>query len=125
MTIKLSSKGSGFSSKTGTSVATITTGATGTILTLTPPAGQRVKLTGLVGDSTMTSLTTILFDAVAVVTAVLLASGTGSAIALNNFKIGFTDPNQDVIIGGVDAELTITTNVATSHDIHYTYQYGI
>ena len=102
-------------------------GATGTIITLTPPAGQKVRLTGLMTNAGTDpiSLTTINIGGVAVVTAVKLAKNTAGPEIANGFRIGYNQPNQHFLEGDIDEVIDIITDIGTSQIIGYSYQFGI
>lgn len=99
-------------------------GATGTYVTLTPPAGQRVILTALGSSgSTQTNLTTVSVGGNNVVTDALLAQ-INTSPDVDELVIGLGSPTQEPIVGDVDEVLEISTNVATSQGTFYSYQYG-
>jgi len=103
----------------------ISSGATGTIATITPPTGERVKLTGLSAfTSSQTNLTTVTVGGVDVVVAVNLETYNNPPNSANEMLIGFENSNQDSVIGNVDDVFEIKTNVATSTTTLYTYQFG-
>tara|TARA_R110000851_G_C12827592_1_gene540310 strand:+ start:55 stop:447 length:393 start_codon:yes stop_codon:yes gene_type:complete len=101
-------------------------GATGTYLTLTPPIGERVKLTGLASITRQTNLTTVTIGGANKVTDVTLedSKAISDANADNEFKMGFGSPNQESFIGKPNEILELKTNVATSHITVYTFQFG-
>lgn len=112
-----------FASKT----ISIPLGSTGTITTLTPPAGGRVLLTGLAsGGSLQTSLTTITINGIDIITGAKLDQVGSTVIAsgVDELVIGYSFPNQQPIYGGINEVLEIKTNVSTSADTIYTYQFG-
>ncbi len=126
MTIRLSSKGGGsFTASFASPNISVSSGATGTIATITPPAGKKVKLTGIAGMATQTNLTTITVGGSDVVIAVLLDSIGSSVTLANEFKIGYDGGNQEAIIGKVNEVFEIKTNTSTSSDTLYTYQFGV
>ena len=111
--------GSGGSiTKKGYPIETIAAGATGTYRTLTPPSGQKIKLTYLTCTTIQTNLTTLTIGGVDVVDSVLLTTGFGSNTS-NHWAI-LQGANE--VIGDVDEIVEFKTNVATSSDIHFMYQ---
>ena len=123
--ILLSSFGTGseFIVKFASKGQLVSIGATGTYITLTPPSGQRVRLSGLAGASTQTNLTTITVGGSDVVTDALLLSTNDNSMGADNFKIGYGLNNE--ITGDVNEVIEITTNVATSSSTNYHYQFGV
>ena len=120
-----SAGGGGFTPKFGSGIIVIAASATGTILTLTPPSGQKVKLTNLAAQSvTQTNKLTILFAGVAVVTAVLLEVTSGNANTTDAYMMGRQISVSDPLTGAVDEALTITTDIATTNGTVYAYQFG-
>lgn len=117
--------GGSFVAKFASPTVSVSSGATGTFATLTPPAGQKVKLTALAsGGTTQTNLTTVTVGGVDVISAVILESDTTPPDAANQLTIGFTNPNCDSIIGDVDEVVELKTNVSTSQTTIYAYQFG-
>ena len=136
MTIKLSSfiAGGSFLSKFFSGSLTETTGSiTGDVLTLTPPAGQRVRLTSLAADdvSLTKSGTSVTVGATTVVNNLTLqatntsADGnfivSGSANVNPNVSSGFIDS----ITGNIDEDIIINISVSSAGDIVYSYQFGV
>lgn len=118
--------GSGsFLSTFASGTISISPGTTGDI-TITPPLGERVMLTGISSPSaTQTSLTTIAVGGVNIATGVLIAQPGSSVSGENRLSIGFSDPSQKDITGDVNQALVISTNIARSHSTIYTYQFGV
>jgi len=117
--------GGGFVSKFASSVVIVSSGATGTYATLTPPAGQKVKLTALSSQSgTQTNLTTVAVGGVDVATAFILIAPSGEPSLTNQLMIGYANPNQEPIIGAVGEAIELKTNVSTSSGTVYAYQFG-
>lgn len=128
MTINTSSLGGGgqFIAKFASNTIVVAAGQTGTFITLTPPSGQRVKLTGLAAQGTLlTSLTTVLVNGSSVITGALLNTPAAAPSVADHLKIGYSGSNQEPITGNIDEAITISTNVATSSEIIYTYQFGV
>ena len=116
--------GSGFTAKTATGGILVSSGATGTLFTLTPPAGEKVRLTQLISTATMTSLTTVTIGGSAVVTAKKLVASTVSFLTVSdNWGIS-GEMSNNVIFGDVDEAVVVTTDIATSHNIYYSYEFG-
>ena len=126
MTIKLSSFGGGgvFMPKFASSGLQVSSGSTGTLVTLTPPAGQRVRLFQLIGAGTMTSFTTITIGGATVVNALRLSNAASTSIPVPFYLIGGQSSAQS-LTGELDEVLIISTDVATSHTINYAYQFGV
>lgn len=125
MTILVGASGGGFTSKFGSGVIVVAAAATGTIVTLTPPAGQKVKLASIAAQSAnQTNKITILLDGVAVVSSVLLQFSGSLVNTTDHFMIGRQVSMMDPIVGAADEVLTITTDVATTNGTIYAYQFG-
>ena len=113
---------------------TISTGATGTILTLTPPTGQRVRLTHLsVTAGPAQSGISVLLGAATVIDELTLDGDTPNTTA--NFSVGKYQPyaagappmsNFPQFTGKVDEALIILKNAGnTSIDLYYGYEFGL
>ncbi len=112
----------------------VTTFASGTIIipfnttntvSITPPLGERVRLTSIVsGGAKQTNLTTLSIGGVDVVTDVELSRSGVIDPSSNEFSIGYGTPSQEPITGGIDQVLEIKTNVARSQSTGYSYQFG-
>lgn len=114
-----------FITKFASPTVVVSSGATGTHTTITPPAGQRVKLTSLGAQVLQTNLTTVSVGGSVVVNAVLVEGVGASPSSTNEFLLGYGSPNQEPIVGEVGQALTISTNVATSSNMYYAYQFGV
>ena len=112
---------------------TIASGATGTILTLTPLAGQRVRLTHLSTASPVIQINiTVRFDAIDLVTAKSVQGDSPQAPA--EFSIGSYQPytaglppsgNHKHITGKIDEVLYIILTTSTiTVDLYYAYEFG-
>ena len=123
--ILLSSFGTGseFIVKFASKGQLVSSGATGTYITLTPPSGQRVRLSGLAAATTQTNLTTITVGGSDVVTDALIISTSNNGLTTDQFKIGYGLNNE--ITGDVNEVIEITTDVATSSSTFYHYQFGV
>jgi len=136
MTIRLSSKldSSAFTPLLTSGLQTITSGASGTMVTLSPPSGQKVRLTalGMVATTTETGITVQVNSVDAVDSKVLV--GTNATTA-NGFLIAPGIPNgigasevgsaYPPIVGGIDEDITIIKDTgSTAADIIYGYQFG-
>ena len=101
----------GFITKFASALIVVTSGATGTFATLTPPSGQKVRLTAISGTSAVqTNLTTITVGGVDVVTAVILEGENLQPNAANEFKINFNGSNQHLIEGGTNEVMELKTS---------------
>lgn len=120
----ISGSGSGeFIAKFASGALGVGAGATGTYITLTPPSGQRVKLTLLHAGANQTNLTTVTVGGNNVVTGLSLRIGsTGATIG---YKVGGDIPIDDSIVGDINEVLAISTDVATSSTTYYAYQFGV
>ena len=116
--------GSGFVTKFTSGSVFVASGATGTYITLTPPSGQKVKLTMLLSSATQTNLTTVDVGGSTVLTALPLADNLDNPGLTLNTKIGGSTPFDEAVIGGVNEVVEIITNVATSSNTFYSYQFG-
>jgi len=111
----------------------ISAGVTGTILTLTPPDGQRVKLTHLSTDVAVEqSGISVVFGTTTVVSEKILAGGQPRGPL--RFSVGTfqayaagapPNGNYPAMTGKINEVLTITKNAGnTAQDIYYGYEYG-
>ena len=117
--------GGSFRAQFASGVLNIPSSSTGTLVTLTPPDGQRVRLTLLVNAPATepTSLTTITIDGVVVVTALVLMRSTGSTTT-GVFGVGNQSGAEPEITGDVNEAIVVSTNVATTDSIQYAYEFG-
>lgn len=100
-------------------------GATGTVVTLTPPAGKKVKLTGLASSGAVhTNLITVSVGGNAIITDAKASQLGNVDVDVDELLIGFGNYNQIPITGKVGEAITIVTNVAMSQGLFYTYQFG-
>ena len=113
--------------------AVISSGASGTLATLTPPSGQRVRLTHLSTTSPTIQINiTVRFDAIDLVTAKSVQGDSPQAPA--EFSIGSYQPytaglppsgNHKHITGKIDEVLyIILTTSTTAVDLYYAYEFG-
>lgn len=113
---------------------TVSSGASGVILTLTPPTGQRVRLTHLsTTDNVFASegVISVFFDSVKVVNQVTLY---GYEPTFGSFSVGsFQDyaaanppiGNFKYFTGAVDEVLTVDKAIGnTTFDVYYGYEFG-
>lgn len=114
----------GFLPKFASGMINVPPGATGTYITLTPPAGQRVRLTGFGAQTLQTNLTTISIGGNPVATDVLIEATSGNVNGINEFLIGWGNAVHPYLDGDTDQAMEISTNVATSSAINYTYEFG-
>jgi hypothetical protein len=110
---------------------TVSSGASGTLVSLTPPAGERVVITNLVSDTGgIEADLSVEVGGTAVISGGTLASGniTGGSsfyVGINN-----TDTNGAAngilgITGGKNETIDIIKDSGTtSFDIHYQYMFG-
>ncbi len=128
--------GGGFATRLA-STGIILAGSTGTVLTLTPPAGQKVRLTALSQDPTYEQAgISILFDSTEVITEGRLRSAApeGTNSTTKDFSVGSYFPYSGSIppvgnflhfTGKQDEELIITkTAGGTGQNIYYAYEFG-
>lgn len=116
--------GGGFVTKFASPTIIVSSGATGTIATITPPAGQKVRLTALSGQTLQTNLTTVTSGGVDVISLVLLESRTNVPDGANELVIGYSDPNHQFITFETGDIVEIKTNLATSSNTLYAYEFG-
>ena len=106
----------------------------GTILTLTPPAGQRVRLTHLSIQTGFQGGISVAFGATDVLSVINISGDNPSAVS-SSYSVGsFQDyaagvppsGNYDYFTGGTDEPLTIVKDAAgsTTNIIYYGYQFG-
>jgi hypothetical protein len=102
--------------------------SSGDILVLTPPAGKKVKLTGLVGAE---SGITITVGSETVIDALNLTSA--ATLSIDEFLLSHTANNTALqtvgyvqsIDGGTDEVITITASSPTVGVVDYSYQFGV
>jgi len=118
--------GSFFRTTTFSDVDIITSGqAAGTILTLTPPSGQRVIVTGI-GASADQDVE-LRIDAVSITSGLLgdqSSTGSGKWFIKTGGNATFGGTSADTIGGDIDEPMTIVAAVMTTSDITITYQFG-
>ena len=109
----------------------ISSGVINTILTLTPPAGQRVRLTHLSTASGTNQLSISI--TIGGVTVIAFGSVNGSDPSLGGFSIGSYQPyaagnppngNYKYFTGATDEVLNIISSNVTTTTIYYGYQFG-
>jgi len=119
--------GGGFAIREASKLISIPSGQTGTYITITPPSGQRVRLTTLFSATLQTNQTTISVGGNAIVSGALLETATSPiSSGSDEFRVG----GDGVIIhqmieGGTDEAIEISTDVATSSNTIYSYQVGL
>lgn len=97
-------------------------GASGVIVTLTPPAGQKVKIVAFF--TTAGNETGLTFKAAgnAVATAVTVGIVTNSAV----FRVGGDSVNHPYLLGETDQVITIEKDTgSTVNTLRYFYEFGI
>lgn len=111
----------------------VSIGASGTLVTLTPPVGQRVRLTHLSTTSAVTQVNiTVRFDAIDLVTAKSIKGD--SPQGPTEFSIGSYQAytaglppsgNHKYITGKIDEVLyIILTTATTTAELYYAYEFG-
>ncbi len=128
--------GSGFVTRTmGTGVVPNGTGA-GTYLTLTPPAGQKVKITYLSvpnGTAAVFSITLSFggndfSGSIGIDDGVSVATNTGTSFSIgtnpDNNRANPPKAYKQSVTGGTDEAFTMTSGAALFNDIHYGYEFG-
>lgn len=104
--------------------------AAGTILTITPPAGERVRLTGLFGVANVASI------AIVVGGTQIITGNLFNSIATNQYCVGISGGNNIAntqavatipnVFGGTDEVITIVNSgVNTASVIIYSYEFGV
>lgn len=105
-------------------VISISSGGTGVVTTLTPPPGERVRLTGLAsGGTDHVNDTIIKVSGVDILTGLLLQVAI-STPAAGELVVGFVGSTQEDVLGGIDEVITINVAVAHTQAIIYSYQFG-
>ena len=84
---------------------------------------MRVTALSSVGAA-QTSLTTITIGGADVVSEVVLDGPTAIAGSANEFNIGFQTGNHSEITGDTNEIVELKTNVSTSSNIIYVYEFG-
>ena len=113
----------------------ISTGASGNALVLTPPSGQRVRLTHLsTGAGFDQNGISILFGTTTVLSEKFISGPAPDIGAQERFSIGKYQPyaagappngNHLYITGKINEALTINKNTGgTARDLYYSYEYG-
>ena len=132
MSVLLSSKvgGGGYRRNFVSGVLTIASGSTGTLVTLTPPAGQKVRLEALqaVNSTTNAGNITVVVGADTVVTAKQLDGNVGAG----NFTIGIQSTQNggnpsaiQSLTGSTDEVIVISVAGSTLATIYYNYSFGV
>ena len=122
--IPFKSGGGEFVTRFVSGALSVSSGVSGDFITITPPAGQKVKLNWLTGVETGIS---VALDGVNIITLLTLTSG--SPTSAPNFFIG-SDGTANAtgthrfIIGGVDEVLTVNKVAATTGTVRYSYEFG-
>jgi len=120
--------GDGFITKFVSGVITLASGASGDVVTLTPPANQKVKLTGLVSATTEPGVTVTLGGSDVVTSLQLVSSDSQSTgdFSINATKSGVGQLSSiEAITGDEDEQLVIKKDTgSTVANITYTYQFG-
>jgi hypothetical protein len=133
MTIEVGKSGGGtFVPTFFSSALELSAGQTGTFLTLTPPAGERVRLIALLPPLTnqIASLS-LQIAGNTIVTGSMTAVGTGwavNALGKNGSGVDYSQGagNLDGVCGGVDEVITVVNGgAATASSIFYSYQFGV
>ena len=110
----------------------IASGSTGTLLTLTAPAGKLVRLTGLACDASDEANISIVRDGVTVVTALTLATASGTSV-VGEFVVGSGMSSTPTSAGSGCAILPFVqgsviviskSGGSTASIINYSYVYG-
>jgi hypothetical protein len=104
----------------------------GDILVITPPIGQRVKLTTLVKQGLTQAGYTITVGSTVVVNNLTLTDEIDNPVA-GSFLVGSTPVFQNnygsrgitEILGGVDEAITVNSANITNSKIYYSYQFGV
>lgn len=128
MTIELKSAvgGGAFVTKTHSTVQSISSGVTGVLATITPPADQRVRLEFLATAAT-TAQPGISVDVggVNVVPTSNLIQPNATSVLAGDFVIGGNIALAEPILGDVDESVEIIKDAGnTTQAIEYTYSYG-
>tara|TARA_R110002124_G_scaffold155932_2_gene323123 strand:+ start:231 stop:626 length:396 start_codon:yes stop_codon:yes gene_type:complete len=109
--------------------ATISAGASGSIITLTPPSGERARLTSLVSNRT-DNVVTVSVGGVNVISKALGtdAANTNLFIIASGGSQTYLNSNNGLIreiMGGVNEQIIVIRSGLTSATIRYAYQFGV
>ena len=117
--------GGGFITKYASPNISVASGSTGTFATLTPPQGQKVKLTGLVSAASSHTIgTTVTIGGVDVVNDEKLTSSDGVLI-VDGMSVGYANPIQNYITGDVNEVIELkASGGALQTGVYYSYQFG-
>ena len=109
--------------------ATISVGVSGSIITLTPPSGERARLTSLVSNRT-DNVVTVSVGGVNVISKALGtdAANTNLFIIASGGTQTYLNSNNGLIreiMGGVNEQIIVTRSGLTTANIRYAYQFGV
>ena len=110
--------------------ATISVGASGSIITLTPPSGERARLTSLVSNRT-DNIVTVSVGGVNIISSKALGRDSANTnlfiIASGGSQFYLNSSNGLIreIMGGVDEQIIVIRSGLTTANIRYAYQFGV
>ena len=110
--------------------ATISAGASGSIITLTPPSGERARLTSLVSNRT-DNIVTVSVGGVNIISSKALgtdAANTNLFIIASGGSQTYLNQNNGLIreiMGGVNEQIIVIRSGSTTANIKYAYQFGV
>lgn len=104
----------------------------GTILTITPPSGQRVRVTNLSTDTSgIITNATLSFDSLDILTSISIsgqAPNSGLRYSIGNYQpYGVGAPpvgNHKFITGKIGEAFIVSTTSTTSGVLYYAYEFG-
>lgn len=107
----------------------VAAGASGTLLTITPPAGKKVRLMGLCCATNTEANITVSTDTGVVVGPLTLSIGSGSSIGhfavASNLSIGGAPSTNGIpYIDSLSALIIQKTSGSTTNAINYSYAFG-
>ena len=115
----------GFIPKFSSTIQTISSGVTGTLVTLTPPAGQKVRLDHVAASAGTVSGITITRGVDTVVSVKTLVTATATILVNDQFAIGGVTTAVLPIPSKKDEIIVISKDAGnTAQDIKYSYSFG-
>lgn len=126
--IPFKSGGVSFILKLAETTQTIASGQTGLLATITPPSGQKVRITNMavVAISQLQSGISIAINGADVITEKSIIADQLISDFTNRFGIGGSSGSHHVIEGQTDEPITITKNAGnTTQAIYYSFEFGV
>jgi len=121
-------EGAGFATRFASTAITLGSGQSSTFITLTPPSGQKVRLTALqLSANSETNISVDIGSETVITTKTLVATTPNAA---NQFFIGQLGSSSRSgtylwLTGKVDEVITVTkTSGSTANTVQYAYEFG-